>query len=62
MALNNRSDDWWKDHFWDLRAERTYGWNGCYDSQTEVSVSVKVPKEGFTESIDIDEAKTSNPA
>ena len=58
-ALNNRRDDRWKDHFWDLRAERAYGQKVCYESETEDCVCVEVSKEERTEPRGNDEDKTS---
>ncbi len=62
VELNNRRDDRWKDHFWDLRAERAYGRKVCYGSETEAWTCVQISKEGCTEPMDNEDHKTSNPA
>ena len=62
VALDNRRDDRWKDHVWDLRAERAYGRKVCYEPETEALMCVEVSKEGCTEPMDNDEDKTSSPA
>ena len=62
MALDNRREDWWKDNFWDLRAERAYGRRVCYEPETEAWTFVKVFKEkGCAEPMDSDNDKLGNP-